>query len=68
MLTYALLSGLGEKGPPEAPASGEGMGTVYSLLQNVNQQVPELTERYHGGNKQYPVSFNTGMDFPLLVR
>jgi hypothetical protein len=22
----------------------------------------------NGGEKQYPVSFNTGMDFPLLVR
>lgn len=68
VLTYALLSGLGEKGPPQAPTSGEGMVTIYSLLQYVNLQVPELTQKYHRGDKQYPVSFNTGMDFPLVVR
>jgi len=43
------------------------MITVLSLLQYVNQQVPDLTEQYQHA-KQYPVSFNTGMDFPLLVR
>jgi hypothetical protein len=67
VLAYALLSGLGEQGEPKA-STPEGMVTVYSLLQYVNEQVPELTEKYHGGDKQYPVSFNTGMDFPLLVR
>jgi uncharacterized caspase-like protein len=68
VLTYALLRGLGEKGKPPAPASSEGIITMLSLLQYVNQQVPELTEKYHEGNKQYPVSFTTGMDFPLLVQ
>jgi hypothetical protein len=68
VLTYALLSGLGEKGPPQAPTSSEGMVTIYSLLQYVNLHVPELTQKYHRGDKQYPVSFNTGMDFPLVVR
>ena len=67
VLTYALLSGLGETGTPQAPATN-GMVTILALLQYVNQQVPELTEKYHGGSKQYPVSHNTGMDFPLWAR
>ena len=41
---------------------------MISLLKYVNQQVPELTEKYEGGEKQYPVSSTTGMGFPLLVR
>lgn len=67
VLTYALLSALGEKGPPQA-AGSDGLITVQSLLQYVGQNVPDLTEKYHEGNKQYPVSFATGMDFPLIVR
>ncbi len=68
VLTYALLSGLGEKGIPQAPTIEHGIVTVLSLLQYINQVVPDLTERYHKGNKQYPVSSATGMDFPLMVR
>jgi len=68
VLTFALLTGLGEKGEPRAPTSTDGLVTIYSLLQYVNQQVPELTERYDDGEKQYPVSYNTGMDFPLILR
>ncbi len=67
VLTYALLSALGEKGKPQAPTTPDGLVTMLLVLQYVNQQVPELTEKYHG-EKQYPVSWNTGMDFPLLVR
>lgn len=66
VLAYALLSGLGEKAPPQAPTTG-GFVTVLSLLQYVNQKVPELTEQYEDGQRQYPVSFSTGMDFPLFV-
>ncbi len=68
ILTYALLSGLGETDTPRAPTTGSGIVTVLSLLQYVNEVVPELTEKYHDGSKQYPVSFNTGMDFPLRVQ
>jgi hypothetical protein len=68
VLTYALLSGLGESGEPKVPTGDDGLVTVHALLQYINQVVPELTETYHGGNRQYPVSFNTGMDFPLVVR
>lgn len=68
VLTYSLLSGLGAKGAPEAPAQGDGTVTVLSLLQYVNQQVPELTERHHRGHRQYPVSVSVGQDFPLGLR
>lgn len=67
ILAYALLSGLGEKGPPQA-ATPDGIVTVLSLVQYVQQQVPELAEKYHEGNKQYPTIHSTGMDFPLHVR
>ena len=68
VLTYALLSGLGESGPAEAPSMSDGLLTVYALLQYVNQVVPELTQKHHKGSKQYPVTFSTGMDFPLAIR
>ena len=68
VLAYALLAALGEKGEPQAAATPEGIITMMSVLQYVNQQVPELTEKYEGGEKQYPVSTSTGMDFPLVVR
>jgi hypothetical protein len=68
VLTYAFLSGLGGKGPAQAPTTPDGLVTVLGLLQYVNQQVPALTETYHRGRKQYPVSFNAGMDFPLTLR
>jgi len=68
VLAYALLSGLGDKGKPKAPTTTDGIATVFSLLQYVNQQVPELTEKYHRGDKQYPVSSNTGMDFPDVLQ
>jgi hypothetical protein len=64
VLAYALLNGL-EK---DALAGADGIVTVHSVLQYIDQKVPELTERYHGGDKQYPVSSDTGMDFPLWIR
>jgi WD40 repeat protein len=68
LLTSALLTGLGEKGSPEAAASADGTVTILGLLQYVNRVVPEWTERYHAGNKQYPVSNTNGMDFPLWAK
>ena len=66
--TYALLTALVEKGEPQAPTTPEGIITMMSLLQYVNQQVPELTEKYEGGEKQYPVSSAAGVDSSLLVK
>jgi WD40 repeat protein len=68
LLTSALLTGLGEKGRPEAAASADGTVTILGLLQYVNRVVPEWTEKYHAGNKQYPVSNTNGMDFPLWAK
>ncbi len=67
VLTYALLSGLGEDGKPQAASGSDGMVTVLGLVQYVNTEVPDITEKYRHV-KQFPVSFNAGMDFPLLVR
>jgi WD40 repeat protein/uncharacterized caspase-like protein len=68
VLTYALLNGLGEKSAPAAPMTSEGAVTVQSLLQYINQRVPELTELHHQGARQYPVGLNMGMDFPLGMK
>jgi WD40 repeat protein len=67
VLTYALLTALGEKGEPQAPTDPAGLITILSLLTYVNKAVPELAEKYNRP-KQYPVFFNTGMDFPLVVK
>jgi WD40 repeat protein len=68
VLAYALLSALGQQtGGAKAPGGGRII-TMLNVLQEINERIPELTEKYHHGNKQYPVSFNTGMDFPLAVR
>jgi WD40 repeat protein len=64
VLGYALLTGLEN----EAPTGVEGIVTVLSLLQYVNQKVPELATRYHGGDIQTPVFSSTGTDFPLWIR
>jgi uncharacterized caspase-like protein len=68
ILTFTLLSGLGEKGEPQALRDKDGAITMMSLLQYVHQRVPELTEKYRAGKRQYPVTQSNGMDFPLLVR
>ena len=67
VLTYTLLTGLGEKGEPKAPSASDGIITVESLVQYAHDQVPELTEKYHH-EKQYPVTSTTGTDFPLWAR
>jgi uncharacterized caspase-like protein len=65
VLAYTLLSALGEQGPPLASTSPDGLVTIHSLLQYVNSRVPEISAKYH--EKQYPVSAEIGMDFPLSV-
>lgn len=67
VLTYALLSGLGEHGEPKAlPRDGRTV-TVLSLIDYVAAAVPELTEKYHMGERQIPAVVNVGTDIPLLV-
>src|SRR5579875_3728961 len=66
VLTYALLSGLGEDGAPKAEINHAGFVTVEALVQYVKQQVPLLTREYSGG-EQDPIGLEYGTDFPLVV-
>ncbi len=67
VLTQALLQGLGEKSPPAALPPGQEVLTMKLLSAYVEQQVEELTEKYHNGERQTPYIINA-QDFPLLVR
>ena len=68
VLAYTFLAALTEREESLAAPTPHGIITTMSLLQSVNQQLPELIAKYEGGEKQYPVSASNGMDFPLLVR
>ncbi len=59
VFTYTLLEGL--KG-----AGGGKKVTVEGLIHYVKEKLPELTEK-HRGQAQYPVSWGSGMDFPLVL-
>jgi hypothetical protein len=59
VFTYTLLEGL--KG-----AGGTKKVTVEGLIHYVKEKLPELTEK-HRGQAQYPVSWGSGMDFPLAL-
>ncbi len=59
VFTYTLLEGLRGKG-------GEKKVTVEGLIHYVKEKLPELTEK-HRGAAQYPVSWGSGMDFPLVL-
>ncbi len=59
VFTYSLLEGLQGK-------AGEKKVTVEGLIYYVKEKLPELTEK-HRGQAQYPVSWGSGMDFPLVL-
>ena len=59
VFTHTLLEGL--KG-----AGGTKKVTVEGLIHYVKEKLPELTEK-HRGQAQYPVSWGSGMDFPLAL-
>jgi len=59
VFTYTLFEGLRGKG-------GAGKVTVEGLIHYVKEKLPELTEK-HRGQAQYPVSWGSGMDFPLVL-
>ena len=67
VLTYAILTALGDKSKPAAMVNKQGEVTVNSLLQFVSSEVPKLTEKYQGINQDV-VQFSTGQDFPLAAR
>jgi uncharacterized caspase-like protein len=60
VFTYTLLEGLQGK-------AGEKKVTVEGLIHYVKNRLPELTEK-HGMGAQYPVSWGSGMDFPIVLR
>jgi WD40 repeat protein len=62
VFTYILLNAL------EGSADGspkDGNVTVYELKAYLNDQVPELTEKYKG-TPQWPYTFSIGNDFPIV--
>ncbi|MFO0750060.1 MAG: caspase family protein [Myxococcota bacterium] len=66
VLTYAILTGLGTGGkPPAAQLTADGQVTVNALLAWLDDEVPRLTARHHGG-PQTPVQASTGQDFPIV--
>jgi hypothetical protein len=65
VFTDALLEGLSGKAAGGAAAAGKV--TVKQLEAYLNDRVPELTQRYRG-SAQYPVSYSSGMDFPITFK
>ncbi|MEO0603524.1 MAG: caspase family protein [Myxococcota bacterium] len=66
VLTYAILEGLGEDGPPEAHVNREGNVTVNTLFQYVSDLVPVLTDTYRQ-QRQEVVLAAEGQDFALVA-
>ena len=69
VLTYALLTGLGlgrRGAKAKAQKTRDGQITINGLLTYLDEAVPALTKKYHGGSQQ-PVQASTGQDFPLVV-
>jgi len=62
VFTYILLDAL--KGSADG-APKDGNVTVYELKAYLNDQVPELTEKYKG-SPQWPYTFSIGNDFPIV--
>ena len=62
VFTYILLDALhgGADGAPK-----DGNVTVFELKAYLNDQVPELTEKYKG-TPQWPYTFSIGNDFPIV--
>lgn len=63
VFTYALLEGL--KGAADG-ANGDKKITVRELSAYLEEQVPELAEKYQG-TPQYPSSYSFGNDFPVMI-
>jgi len=63
VFTYALLEGLSGKADG-APLDGKI--TIYELKSYLDDQVPEMTQKFKG-NIQYPNTFSRGHDFPMVI-
>jgi uncharacterized caspase-like protein len=62
VFTYAILQGMS----CSAGATESNKITIKQLEAFLNDQIPILTEKYHG-TVQYPKSWSKGMDFPIGV-
>jgi hypothetical protein len=60
VFTYTLLQGL------KGAAGGPGPVTVRRLLAYVEDQLPEVSQKYKT-QAQYPVVDSRGMDFPIAA-
>ena len=63
IFTYSLLAGL--NGAADG-GSKDGKITINELKSFIDDNVPELTQKYKG-QAQYPQSWIRGMDFPLVI-
>ncbi|MCX6258343.1 MAG: caspase family protein [Bacteroidia bacterium] len=63
VFTYAVLDGL--SGNADGGVRDKKI-TVKELEAYINDLIPELTKKYRG-QAQYPNSFSTGMDFPIII-
>ena len=63
VFTYTLLEGL--KGQADGSPK-DGVVTVGEVVTYVENQLPEISKKYKT-QKQYPVMYRQGMDFPLAM-
>ncbi|MEY5047741.1 MAG: hypothetical protein RLZZ175_1100 [Bacteroidota bacterium] len=63
LFTYVLLDAMSGKadGSPK-----DGKVTIYELKSYLDDQVPELNNKY-SGKLQFPYTFSRGQDFPIVV-
>ena len=47
-------------------APKDGKITIYELKSYLDDQVPEVSKK-HIGHKQYPTTFSSGHDFPIVL-
>ena len=63
VFTYAVLKGFSGKADT-MPADGKI--TIREIITYIENQIPELTEKYKG-EAQYPITFSFGQDFPIIL-
>lgn len=63
VFTYVLMEAISGKadGAPK-----DGKVTIYELISYLDDQVPEISQKYQG-QAQYPYTFSLGHDFPITI-
>jgi WD40 repeat protein len=63
VFTYVLIEAISGKadGAPK-----DGKVTIYELISYLDDQVPEVSQKYQG-KAQYPYTFSLGHDFPITI-